>query len=170
MKIAIYGKMCYGKTTVANILKYYNNNFKIYSFGQKVKDIATDLFQMQNKDRTLLTSIGTKMREIDPDIWAKYVMINCKDDEFVLIDDLRYQNEYEYLMKNGFKIIELTLPIEIQKQRIMELYPDNYMDHFNNMEHISEKGLKVKDSFKIDMNQDLDAVKDILYKYLNDNV
>ena len=48
MKIAIYGKMCYGKTTVANILKDYNNSFKIYSFGQKVKDIAVDLFQMEN--------------------------------------------------------------------------------------------------------------------------
>ena len=166
MKIAIYGKMCYGKTTVANILKDYNNSFKIYSFGQKVKDIAVDLFQMQNKDRTLLTSIGTKMREIDPDIWAKYVMNSCKDNEFVLIDDLRYENEYEYLLQNGFKIIELTLSENIQKNRIMEVYPDNYMDHFDNMEHISEKGLKIKDSFKIDMSQDLDTVKDILYKYL----
>ena len=166
MKIAIYGKMCYGKTTVANILKDYNNSFEIYSFGQKVKDIAVDLFQMENKDRTLLTSIGTKMREIDPDIWAKYVMNSCKDDNFVLIDDLRYENEYRYLLKNNFKIIELTLPINIQKSRIMEVYPDNYMDHFNNMEHISEKGIKIKDSFKIDMSQDLDTVKDILYKYL----
>ena len=26
---------------------------------------------MQNKDRTLLTSIGTKMREIDSDVWNK---------------------------------------------------------------------------------------------------
>ncbi len=166
MKIAIYGKMCYGKTTVANILKDYNNSFEIYSFGQKVKDIAVDLFQMENKDRTLLTSIGTKMREIDPDIWAKYVMNSCKDDNFVLIDDLRYENEYRYLLKNNFKIIELTLPINIQKSRIMEVYPDNYMDHFDNMEHISEKGIKIKDSFKIDMSQDLDTVKDILYKYL----
>ena len=139
MKIAITGKMCYGKTTVANIIKEKDERYKIYSFGQKVKDIAKDLFQMQNKDRTLLTSIGTKMREIDPDIWAKYVMESCKDDEYIIIDDLRYQNEYECCLKNNFKIIELTLPLEIQMQRIKELYTENYQDHFNNMYHVSEK-------------------------------
>ena len=68
MKIAITGKMCYGKTTVANIIKEYDNEYQIFSFGQKVKDIATDLFDMQNKDRTLLTSIGQKMREIDSEV------------------------------------------------------------------------------------------------------
>ena len=78
MKIAITGKMCYGKTTVANIIKKYDDEYQIFSFGQKVKDIATDLFDMQNKDRTLLTSIGTKMREIDSDIWAKKFIKNSK--------------------------------------------------------------------------------------------
>ena len=62
MKIAIHGKMCYGKTTLANIIKDFDNSYEILSFGKKVKDIAKDLFNMQNKDRTLLTSIGTKMR------------------------------------------------------------------------------------------------------------
>ena len=40
MKIAIHGKMCYGKTTLANIIKEFNNSYEILSFGQKVKDIA----------------------------------------------------------------------------------------------------------------------------------
>ena len=141
MKIAITGKMCYGKTTVANIIKLYDNKYQIFSFGQKVKDIATDLFDMQNKDRTLLTSIGTKMREINSDIWAKYIIKQCSDLENVIIDDLRYQNEYRYLIKNNFKIIVLTLPVEIQIMRIKELYPENYEDHIKNMNDISEKGL-----------------------------
>ena len=168
MKIAITGKMCYGKTTVANIIKKYDDEYRIFSFGQKVKDIATDLFDMQNKDRTLLTSIGTKMREIDSDIWAKYIIKNCIDLENVVIDDLRYQNEYRYLIENNFKIIVLTLPVEIQIERIMKLYPENYQDHLNNMFHVSEKGIDFIDNdyLNIDMSQDIETIRDIIYKYL----
>ena len=168
MKIAITGKMCYGKTTVANIIKEYDNEYQIFSFGQKVKDIATDLFDMQNKDRTLLTSIGTKMREIDSDIWAKYIIKSCRDLENVVIDDLRYQNEYRYLIENNFKIIVLTLPVEIQIDRIKELYPENYQDHLNNMFHVSEKGIDFIDNDRlyIDMSQDIETIRDIIYKYL----
>ena len=167
MKIAIYGKMCYGKTTLANIIKEIDDKYIIYSFGQKVKDIAKDLFNMQNKDRTLLTNIGTKMRDIDPDIWAKYVINKCKDNDYCIIDDLRYQNEYEYCLKNNFKIIELILPEELQKQRIINLYPDNYENHFLNMWHESEKGLYNLNSFKIDMSQDLNSIRNIIITYLN---
>ena len=168
MKIAITGKMCYGKTTVANIIKEYDNEYQIFSFGQKVKDIATDLFDMQNKDRTLLTSIGTKMREIDSDIWAKYIIKSCRDLENVVIDDLRYQNEYRYLLEHDFKIIVLTLPVEIQIKRIKELYPENYQDHLNNMFHVSEKGIDFIDNdyLNIDMSQDIETIRDIIYKYL----
>ena len=74
MKIAITGKMCSGKSSIANLLVEEDNRFQIYSFGQKVKDVAKDLFNMKEKDRTLLTSIGTKMREINPDVWVNYVI------------------------------------------------------------------------------------------------
>jgi len=167
MKIAITGKMCYGKTTLANIIKEYNDDYQIFSFGQKVKDIATDLFLMQNKDRTLLTNIGTKMREIDPDIWAKYTINKCKDLDNVVIDDLRYQNEYDLLIKNDFKIIVLTLPKAIQIYRLKECYPDNYMDHIENMKHESENGINIKECLILDMNINIDIIKNVIYKYLN---
>ena len=51
MKIAIYGQMCSGKTTVANIIKELHPEYEIFSFGQKIKDIAKDLFDMKGKDR-----------------------------------------------------------------------------------------------------------------------
>ena len=37
MKIAIHGKMCYGKTTLANIIKEFDNSYEILSFGKKLK-------------------------------------------------------------------------------------------------------------------------------------
>ena len=77
MKFAITGPMCSGKSTIANILKTVNKELEIYSFGKKIKDIAHDqLFNMDGnlKDRTLLINIADKMRDIDPDIWAKYII------------------------------------------------------------------------------------------------
>ena len=169
MKIAIHGKMCYGKTTLANIIKQLDNSYEILSFGQKVKDIAKDLFNMQHKDRTLLTSIGTKMREIDSDVWANYTIEKSKDYDKVIIDDLRYQNEHDLCMKNGYKIIVLTLPKDIQIERLKTCYPDNYMDHIENSEHESENGIKCSDCLILDMSLNLDIIKSIIYKYLLKN-
>ena len=66
MKIAIYGPMCSGKTTLCNTLCDIEPRFKIFSFGKKVKEVATDLFEMDPliKDRSLLISLGQKMKEI----------------------------------------------------------------------------------------------------------
>lgn len=139
MKIAITGKMCSGKTTLANIIKESNDKYNIYSFGKKVKQVAKDLFNMTEKDRTLLTSIATKMREIDSNVWINYIINETKNNDFCIIDDLRFQNEYEELHKNNFKIIQLTIENDIQTERIKKVYPNNYMDHLDNRNHISEK-------------------------------
>ena len=74
MKIAISGPMCSGKTTIANLIKELDEKYYIYSFGQKIKDIAYELFNMDKsvKDRSLIINIASKMRDIDPDVWAKY--------------------------------------------------------------------------------------------------
>ena len=110
-KIAITGKMCSGKTTLSNYLCQLQPKYQIFSFGKKVKEVAADLFGMDPnvKDRSLLTSIGQKMREINPDVWITYVLKQSEDIEYCLIDDLRYQNEYESLVKHGWKIIQLKV-------------------------------------------------------------
>ena len=139
-KIAITGKMCSGKTTLSNYLCQLQPKYQIFSFGKKVKEVATDLFAMDPnvKDRSLLTSIGQKMREINPDVWITYVLKQTEDIEYCLIDDLRYQNEYESLVKNGWKIIQLKVSDELQEKRIKEIYPNNYEDHLKNRKHLSE--------------------------------
>ena len=136
MKIAIYGPMCSGKTTVANILQETDKRYSIYSFGQKIKDIAKELFQMEGKDRSLLINIADKMREIDEDVWAKYIIRQPDKNDYCIIDDLRFQNELKYL--TDWKIICLTTPKEARIQRLKKLYPDNFKDHIKNMDHISE--------------------------------
>ena len=141
MKIAICGKMCSGKTTLANIIKQMDNRYTIYSFGSKVKDIASDIFAMKDgtKDRTLLTQIGTKMRDIDPDVWINYILSQTQGKTHCLIDDLRYQNEYEALVKDGWHFIQLHVSPHIQRQRLMKHYARDYQDHLDNKSHISEQ-------------------------------
>jgi|TARA_B110000967_G_C18529791_1_gene385284 cytidylate kinase len=139
MKIAIYGPMCSGKSTVAKIIQDYDPRHDIYSFGQKIKGLAEELFEMGGKDRSLLINIADKMREIDEDVWAKYIVKQTEHKTFCIIDDLRFQNELKYL--DDWKIICLTTPLNVRKERIKELYPDNYEDHYKNMRHLSETGV-----------------------------
>ena len=174
MKIAVTGKMCSGKTTLCNYLCEIEPRFQIFSFGKKVKDVASDLFQMNPKikDRTLLTSIGQKMREINKDVWVNYVVQQCKDVEYCLVDDLRYQNEYEALVKNGFKIIQLNISDELQEYRIRNIYPNNYLDHLNNRNHPSEKNTfqwlnNDHPHLSIDSSEDREIIKKIVREFID---
>tara|TARA_B100001559_G_C16397600_1_gene574225 strand:+ start:526 stop:1077 length:552 start_codon:yes stop_codon:yes gene_type:complete len=174
MKIAITGKMCSGKSTVASYISSLNPLYQTFSFGQKVKNVASDLFNMdpKNKNRTLLTSIGTKMREIDPNVWINYIVKQTQNQDFCIIDDLRYQNEYESLIQNNFKIIQLYVSPKIQEQRIKEIYPQNYQDHLNNRNHPSELNIfqwshNQGPHLFIDTSKSIDEIKITIQEFLN---
>jgi len=116
-----------------------DDRYTIHSFSQKIKDIGTDLFGMTYKDRHLLISIGSHMRQIDPDVWINYVLNQTKDLSHCIIDDMRYQNEYDILKNNGFVFIQLQVTPHIQEQRIKKLYPSTYKDHLRNVDDLSEQ-------------------------------
>ena len=174
MKIAITGKMCSGKTTLSNYICSQEPRFKIFSFGKKVKEVASDLFKMDHafKDRSLLTLVGQKMREIDQEVWINYVIEKTHDHEFCLIDDLRYQNEYDALVKNGFKIIQINISPILQEKRIRELYPDNYKDHLLNRNHLSELNefTGPGPDLIIDSESDETYIRSAVENLINDNI
>ena len=147
MKIAISGKQGSGKTTLANefLNKYF---FTKCSFANKVKEIAVDLFNLsvdeaygENKDRVMLQQIGKNMRDIDNDVWINYLIRRIKNIEqdanrkhqHIIIDDVRYKNEFDALKKAGFIMIRIECPEEERKRRLG--------DCFNNPEHQSETDL-----------------------------
>ena len=80
IRIAFCGKLCSGKTTLAkhvqSVCKAQHIDVKRIAFGDYVKSVATDYFHMKEKDRTLLTQIGTSMRSIDENVWVNCVK-NC---------------------------------------------------------------------------------------------
>ena len=148
MKIAIHGPMCSGKTTISDIIKEYDNSYKTYSFGLKVKYIAKDLFDMKGKDRSLLINVATKMREIDPDVWAKNAIREMENYDYCLVDDLRYPNEAKFLQEAGFLLVKLDIDPETQKKRLQNAYPNTWEKHLEFQNHFTEKGLS-NDTFDL---------------------
>jgi len=141
MKIAICGKMCSGKTTLANYIMRTFSGYQKYSFAKKVKELCVDLFDMRVKDRGLLIKFANSMREIDSEVWINQVLRETRGQENCIIDDVRYQNEVNALIQDGWQFIQLHIPHELQKKRIMKVYPDNYHDHLDASNHISESNI-----------------------------
>ena len=147
MKIAIIGNICSGKTTLANTLSKRYNLRKI-AFADSVKYYVKDIFKVEHKDRKLIQDFAEKMREIDKDIWVKKVQDKIQDKEDIVIDDLRFPNEYKMLKDNNFFIVKLKISKETQIKRINELYQQDAKEHIERLNHISESYI---DSLKEDL-------------------
>ena len=141
MKIAICGKMCSGKSTLAQTIVRIDDRYRVVSIGAKVKGIAKELFGMTEaeKDRSLLVSIGSKMRDIDPNVWVGHVIAKTEGMTHCVVDDMRYQNEYELLRENGFVFIQIHVSPHTQDQRIRKMYPTNFQAHLDHRDHHSEQ-------------------------------
>lgn len=145
MKLAITGVMGCGKTSIAKYLveKY---NFTKFSFADDLKLYAAEIFDMKIKDRKLLQEFGTKMKEIDENIWIKRLNYKIKDiSDNIVIDDLRYQNEELYLKLNGFKILKLDIDTELQNNRLKNTYINDFNIHIECKNHDSEMHTKFVD-------------------------
>ena len=87
MRIAITGKICSGKSFIANhIAKQINAN--VYSFGTGVKKYCKEIFNMEYKDRKLLQDLYTP---------TKIVYETQKDfkEEIAMTDAEWFDEEYE---------------------------------------------------------------------------
>lgn len=139
MKIAFIGKICSGKSTLSNFLRDIYG-FEIHSFGGAVKKYCAEIFGIQEKKRSLIQDFAQKVKEIDQDVWVKYVIrnIHSSTSNHFVIDDLRFPNEQKYLLEEGFIFIKLNISPQLQELRIRSTYPDNYQDHLNRLDNISE--------------------------------
>jgi len=125
------GEMATGKGTYCDHLKeQIEREFGIpvyrFSFSAKIVEIAKDLFGMEGKDRKLLQNIGNKMREIDPDVWAGYIVRDIKANGKVpfAVDGIRTPNEAAVFKRNFANFIIIRL--EVDGQQRMEVYKKNY--------------------------------------------
>lgn len=182
LRIGIVGKMCSGKTTLSNHIKFYlmdkyKIDMKSLTFAGKVYDIAYDLFDMsrEKKDRKLLQQIGSMMRHIDENIWIKYVMKQAKGKD-VMVEDCRYRNEFESLVKDRFLMIKINIDLEYQEERLKKTYPDTYEQHLANLKHASEMDIEGLEEEKCqlvlnarDDEKNFDIVKKFLDRYIEEH-
>ncbi len=183
IKLAIMGKMCSGKTTLSNhiksfLLKKYNIELRSHTFAGKVYELAYDLFDMntEKKDRKLLQTIGTLMRSIDEDVWVKYLMKDTKKSHCI-VEDCRYENEFAALENDDFIFIKIHIEPEYQIYRLKRTYPDTYINHINNLNHASEKGIEKipNEKFNIildakDNELNFQKIDDFLKDYIEKNI
>ena len=161
MKIAFIGKICSGKTWCVDYLNEKSGGgFYVTRFAKMVKKIARELFFMREKDRHLLQQIGTKMREIHPDVYANYVIQECRGMDMCLLDDARYVNEIEALKRDGWTLVKLEISSKLQRERIIRCYPHTYEEHLSRLTHDSEtqQDLVGDDVYDYIINNDKDDI------------
>jgi dephospho-CoA kinase len=123
LNIGLIGKLGSGKTFAANYL-IENYGFKRISLATPIKEIMAKYFKCYDKSdpryRRLAQKIGTDwFRSEDPDIWIDCMIDEtdkCYSDIFVC-DDVRFVNEAEKLIKNGWVLIYLDCPEGVRIER-----------------------------------------------------
>lgn len=120
--IAISGKARNGKDTFANLLKDAleedGSSVLIAHYADAVKYVCRTFFGWDGvKDeygRSLLQYVGTDIvRKQQPDFWVKFlsdILCMFSDEwEYVLIPDVRFPNEIEYMRRAGFPVTHLRV-------------------------------------------------------------
>lgn len=152
MLIGISGKKGSGKNTVANIIAKQQvlgntkHNYYDFAFAAMLKFLLENLvdqdtdFDKNSKNklglcdnngkiytiRELLQLIGTKLRDIDPDIWIKALDKDTRGYSDVMITDVRFLNEAEYIKSKGGLLVRINRPNLEEDQHISETELDNY--------------------------------------------
>ena len=113
IRIAFAGKSRSGKTTSANYLLRTYGFVKISFTGKLIEfahEFFPDRFEKGEKPQDLILTLHEKLREIDPDVWIKYVSRKIETlpkDADIVIDDLRDRNDYAGVKSLGFLVVRL---------------------------------------------------------------
>jgi hypothetical protein len=113
LRIAFAGKSRSGKTTSANYLLRTYGFVKISFTGKLIEfahEFFPDRFEKGEKPQDLIQALHAKLREIDPDVWIKYVTRKIEmlpKDADIVIDDLRHRNDYAGVKALGFLVVRL---------------------------------------------------------------
>jgi hypothetical protein len=148
LKIAVAGEIRSGKDTVCEYIQGGSVNMQKLYFAEGIADIIQTYFPEawygEGKPRKHYQDIGQFMRSINPDVWVnhtelKYFLLKQSGFENFIVTDLRQQNEYEWLKKNGFTVIKVETEPELRIER-MKASGDNF--DMNSLVHPVEQQIK----------------------------
>lgn len=160
--IALSGKIGSAKSTVANIIKKYDNSFVEKSFAYKLKQIVQLLTSCDiNNTMTqegkniyvpefemtigqMLQQLGTNvLREgFNKEVWIKALLIELnKQPGNYIISDCRFKNEAKAIQDAGGFIIRINRPnnpIAENSTRDLNHQSEIDLDDYNNFDYIIE--------------------------------
>lgn len=164
--IAFLGRAGAGKTTGAVYLAH-NFGYARASFATLLKQIAHQLWgEGADSDRDKLQKLGVAVREIDSDAWANALFRDVsKMIGPVVIDDLRFPNEYWGLCQRGFVTIRVTAD---ETARVDRLQKSGKFQSHEQLNHISETALDGEDTnYVIENEGDQGAYEQAIWDVLN---
>tara|TARA_R110002096_G_scaffold250486_1_gene442937 strand:+ start:129 stop:746 length:618 start_codon:yes stop_codon:yes gene_type:complete len=118
--IGLHGKMHSGKSTIADFITTHNTyDTAVLSFAGKLRETLSILNIREQRES--MQQLGQGLRDIWPDVWVdavrkdvdNYIDSNC----WVVFDDLRYPNEFEYIKDNGGFLIRLEADSDVRWNR-----------------------------------------------------
>jgi len=136
LDVALSGKKGVGKTTIANNLVNEKGYVKL-SFADPLKEICWRflpcvMVKPKEDRREALQVIGTIFRDFNEDVWVDVLVtrVLALRDLYpqiqIVVDDLRYWNEFKALWKLGFNLIRIERDAELRRQwgyNVDDLHP-----------------------------------------------
>lgn len=136
MRFGIIGNAHAGKTTVANMIeKMYamslNNRLIYYKFADPLYNVLEALGLKKN--RLFMQEVSDIIKKyFGDDIFVRLCedkIISTSKNDLVLIDDVRYETEFNMLKDNNFVLIGIYTDIETRRARARDLcieFNDNH--------------------------------------------
>lgn len=127
MNVAICGKLGSGKTTVARYL-VENYSYERVSFADPMREITQYVLGIKDKTdpryRPAMQELGTDWgRKWNENCWVDILLFKTTTDiqtKMFVVDDVRFQNEVESLLKAGWKFIFLKTKWQERECRCLE--------------------------------------------------
>ncbi len=168
--IAIVGKMYAGKTTLANQLVEAHGYRRMLmagplkelahrAYGEEIqKDKNYEVRDLKDGSletktgRQILQGIGQSIKTVDRDIWlkifhndaARQLQIDGLTPAQIVVDDVRFKFEADYLHSQGWYVVRVYTPVEIRIARAVAM--TGVAPTAEELDHESEREVDLIDS------------------------